>query len=125
MSTIEEFREQREKLNEIVMKYGGLSIKRFYGLDSQVYRQGALPKNTKELLGLVASLVLRCDDCVKYHVIRCHEEGVTSEELEEAVAIGLVVGGSITIPHLRRALQAWDELQGTETSSQKREKGGG
>ncbi|MCR4407772.1 MAG: carboxymuconolactone decarboxylase family protein [Anaerolineae bacterium] len=110
-STIETFKKERERLNEIVMKYSGLSIKRFYSLDSQVYRQGALPAKTKELLGLVASLVLRCDDCIKYHIVRCHEEGVTSEELEEALTIGLVVGGSITIPHLRRAFQAWDELK--------------
>lgn len=110
--TIEDFKEERERLNQIVMRYSGLSIKRFYGLDSQVYREGALPVKTKELLGLVASLVLRCDDCVKYHIIQCHEEGVTSEELEEALAIGLVVGGSIAIPHLRRALQVWDELHG-------------
>lgn len=114
-STIETFKKERERLNEIVMKYSGLSIKRFYSLDSQVYRQGALPAKTKELLGLVASLVLRCDDCIKYHIIRCHEEGVTSEELEEALTIGLVVGGSITIPHLRRAFQAWDELKQAQT----------
>lgn len=93
------------------MKYAGLGIKRFYSLDSQTYREGALPAKTKELLGLVASLVLRCDDCIKYHVIQCEKEGVTSAELEEALTIGLIVGGSITIPHLRRALQAWDELQ--------------
>jgi len=109
--TIEKFRQEREKLNQIVMKYSGSNIKRFYSLDSQVYREGVLPERTKELLGLVASLVLRCDDCIKYHIIRCDEEGVKSEELEEALAIGLVVGGSITIPHLRRALQAWDELK--------------
>lgn len=109
--TIEEFRQEREKLNQIVMKYSGSSIKRFYSLDSQVYSEGALPKKTKELLGLVASLVLRCDDCIKYHIIQSHEEGLKSDELEEALAIGLVVGGSITIPHLRRALQAWDELE--------------
>jgi len=110
-TTIEGFKAERERLNEIVMKYSGLDIKRFYNLDSQVYRDGVLPARTKELLGLVASLVLRCDDCVKYHIIRCHEERVKSEELQEALAIGLVVGGSIAIPHLRRALQAWDELQ--------------
>lgn len=108
---IEEFKAEREELNEIVMKYADLGIKRFYGLDSQVYREGALPRKTKELLGLVASLVLRCDDCIKYHIIRCDEEGVANEELVEALAIGLVVGGSITIPHLRRALKAWEELQ--------------
>lgn len=112
--TIEKFGQEREELNKIVMKYSGSNVKRFYSLDSQVYREGALSRKTKELLGLVASLVLRCDDCIKYHVIRCHEEGVKSEELEEALAIGLVVGGSITIPHLRRTLQAWDELKGAE-----------
>jgi AhpD family alkylhydroperoxidase len=109
--TVERFQIEREELNETVMKYADLSTKRFYGLDSQVYRAGALPRETKELLGLVASLVLRCDDCIMYHIIRCDEEGVASEVLAEALAIGLVVGGSITIPHLRRALRAWDELQ--------------
>jgi AhpD family alkylhydroperoxidase len=108
---IERFSAEREELNEIVMQYADLGIRRFYSLDSQVYRDGALPKETKELLGLVASLVLRCDDCIKYHIIRCDEEGVPSKELVEALSIALVVGGSITIPHLRRALQAWDELQ--------------
>jgi AhpD family alkylhydroperoxidase len=108
---MEDFQEERARLNEIVMRYAGLSMKRFYGLDSQVYREGALPARTKELLGLVASFVLRCDDCVKYHLVRCHDEGVTSEELEEALTVGLVVGGSITIPHLRRAFEAWSELE--------------
>lgn len=108
---IEKFKVEREKLNEIVMKYAGRDIKRFYSVDSAVYQDGALPANTKELLGLVASLVLRCDDCVSYHLIQCHDRGVSDQELEEALAIGLVVGGSITIPHLRRALQSWDELK--------------
>lgn len=115
--TIAEFQEERAALNEIVMQYADLNIKRFYSLDSQAYREGALSRDVKELLGLVASLVLRCDDCIKYHIIRCHEEGVSSEKLVEALAIGLVVGGSITIPHLRRALQAWHELQGSQNSS--------
>ncbi|MGC8838628.1 MAG: carboxymuconolactone decarboxylase family protein [Anaerolineae bacterium] len=106
------FQAERERLNDLVMRYAGRDIKRFYNLDTQVYREGALPRKTKELLGLVASLVLRCDDCVKYHIGRCHEEGVTDEELEEALAIALVVGGSITIPHLRRAFEAWDDLKG-------------
>ena len=109
--TVDAFREERQELNEIVMRYANLSTKRFFSLDSQAYREGSLTRKTKELLGLVASLVLRCDDCIKYHVIRCHEEAVSKEEISEALAIGLIVGGSITIPHLRRAFQAWDELQ--------------
>jgi AhpD family alkylhydroperoxidase len=110
-SRVKAFQGERERLNEIVMRYAGLSTKRFFSLDSQVYRKGALPPKTKEMLGLVASLVLRCDDCITYHVIRCHEEGVSDEEIKEVLAIGLVVGGSITIPHLRRAFEAWDELK--------------
>ena len=108
---IEKFQTEREELNKLVMEYAGLGTKRFYSLDSQAYRDGALPAKTKELLGLVASLVLRCDDCIKYHIIRCHEEGVTDQELEEALFVGLIVGGTITIPHQRRAIQAWDELK--------------
>jgi AhpD family alkylhydroperoxidase len=110
MGDIEKFQQERETLNDLVMKYAGLGTKRFYSLDAQAYREGALPAKTKELLGLVASFVLRCDDCIKYHVIRCHEEGVSSAELEEALFIGLVVGGTITIPHQRRAMKAWEEL---------------
>ena len=117
-SRIKHFSAEREALNETVMRYAGRNIKRFYNIDSQVYHDGALPAKTKEMLGLVASLVLRCDDCINYHLIRCHDEGVTSEELEEAIAVGLIVGGSIVIPHMRRAFQAWDELQ-SEGSSEK------
>ncbi len=106
---IERFRRERSALNETVMRYAGQGIKRYYHLDWAAYQPGALDVKTKELLGLVASLVLRCDDCVTYHVDRCLQEGVTSAELQEALNIGLVVGGSITIPHLRRALQTWDE----------------
>ena len=108
---IEKFQKQRKELNELVMEYAGQGTKRFYSLDSQAYREGALPCKVKELLGLVASFVLRCDDCIKYHIIRCFEEGVSDEELEEAIFIGLIVGGTITIPHQRRAMQAWDELK--------------
>ena len=108
---MDDFQNERDRLDRIVEKYGGQAIKRFYSLDSQVYRDGSLPVSAKELLGLVASLVLRCDDCIKYHVNRCFETGVKDEELEEALAIGLVVGGSITIPHLRRAFEVWDELK--------------
>jgi AhpD family alkylhydroperoxidase len=108
---IEKFKTQREDLNKLVMKYAGQGTKRFYSLDSQAYREGALPTKVKELLGLVASFVLRCDDCIKYHIIRCFEEGVSDQELEEALFIGLIVGGTITIPHQRRAMQAWEELK--------------
>lgn len=110
-SEIEKFEEERRKLNEIVMKYGGKSIKRFYNLDWQVYEEKALSKKTKELLGLVSSLVLRCDACIKYHIIQCHREGVRDKELKEALSVGLIVGGSIVIPHLREAFKVWDELK--------------
>ena len=109
--TIDEFRAERSELNELTLEKASLEIKRFFSLDSQTYREGALPVRTKELLGLVASMVLRCDDCVFYHLDRCHEEGVTTEELQDAFAVSLVVGGSIVIPHLRRAIRAWEELQ--------------
>ena len=109
--TIEEFKTEREALTELTLEKANLEIKRFFSLDSQAYREGALPVETKELLGLVASMVLRCDDCIFYHLDRCHEEGVTTEELQDAMSIALVVGGSIVIPHLRRAVRAWEELQ--------------
>ena len=113
-SRVAKFQADRETLNETVMKYAGRNLKRFYSLDSQVYHAGALNVQTKELLGFVASLVLRCDDCITYHTIRCHEEGVTSDAFEEAVTIGLAVGGSITIPHIRRCMQVWEELNENE-----------
>ncbi len=109
--SINNFEEERERLNRIVTKYGGQPVKRFFSLDAQVYRPGALSGSVKELMGLVASLVLRCDDCINYHLIQCSKSGVSDVELEEALAIALVVGGSITIPHLRRALQFWDEAK--------------
>lgn len=111
MSKAKEFSERRAHLNEIVMRYAGLNTKRFFNLDTQIYKAGALPEKTKEMLGLVASLVLRCDDCISYHLINCQQQGVTDAELEELLSVGLIVGGSITIPHLRRALELWDELQ--------------
>ncbi|NOY23218.1 MAG: carboxymuconolactone decarboxylase family protein [Acidobacteria bacterium] len=109
-TTASRFQKERDELNETVLKYAGKNLKRFYSLDSAVYRDGALPAKTKELLGFTTSLVLRCDDCILYHTIRCFEEGVSTEELEEAVTIGLAVGGSITIPHIRRAMKSWQEL---------------
>jgi ribonuclease HI len=104
------FTAERTRLNELVMKHAGTNMKRFWALDHQAYLDGALPAKTKELLGLVASLVLRCDDCVTYHVMQSHAAGVTTAELEETLNIGLLVGGSITIPHVRRAFEAWEEL---------------
>ena len=105
------FQEKREELNRLVMDFAGKGTKRFYSLDSQAYRNGVLPAKIKEMLGLVASFVLRCDDCIKYHIIRCYEEGVSDTELEETLFIGLLVGGSITIPHQRRAIEAWQALK--------------
>ncbi len=103
-----EWREYRAKMNQRILSEDNLSLKRFFALDTDVYQQGALDGKTKELLGLVASLVLRCDDCVRYHVERCLREGVTPAEMTEALTVALVVGGSITIPHLRRAFEAVD-----------------
>lgn len=112
--SIEAWQAERAELNETTLRRGNLEIKRFFSLDSQAYRPGALDPKTKELLGLVASSVLRCDDCILYHTIRCHEEGVTSDEYAEAMNIALVVGGSIVIPHLRRAMARWDELENSK-----------
>ncbi|MFQ6008541.1 MAG: carboxymuconolactone decarboxylase family protein [Candidatus Zixiibacteriota bacterium] len=108
---VQKFKEERERLNKIVLSRENLDIKRFFALDSAVYREGALDVKTKELLGLVASLVLRCDDCISYHAIRAKEVGTTDEEFDEVMAIGLVVGGSITIPHIRRASQLWEDMK--------------
>jgi AhpD family alkylhydroperoxidase len=110
--SLEQFRTFRETMNERILASGNLEIKRFFALDSRAYEPGALPSKTKELMGLVASMVLRCDDCITYHVVRCKEEGVTRDEFLEAFNVGLVVGGSIVIPHLRRAVATLDELEG-------------
>jgi len=111
---LEAFRRERERLNEKVLAAGNLEIKRFFALDTRTYEQGALSARVKELMGLAASMVLRCDDCIRYHMIRCREEGVTDDEFQEAFAVGLVVGGSIVIPHLRRATDFLDELPGVD-----------
>lgn len=114
LKSLEEFREYRERMNKKILDADNLDIKRFFALDSAVYREGALDRKTKELLGLVASTVLRCNDCILYHLIRCAEEGVTDEELHEALSIALVVGGSITIPHLRYAFEMMEEIRSKE-----------
>jgi len=108
--TLEAFRHFREKMNAAILASGHTTINRFFALDTRTYEAGALPVKTKELMGLVASLVLRCDDCVTYHLVRCREEGVSDAELQDAFAVALVVGGSIVIPHLRRAVARLEEL---------------
>lgn len=111
MSTrLETFRRYREKMNERIRAAKNLSINRFFTLDTKAYADGALDARTKEIAGLSASLVLRCDDCIAYHVIRCKELGMSNAELFEVFNVGLIVGGSIVIPHLRRAVDLLDEL---------------
>ncbi|POY39160.1 carboxymuconolactone decarboxylase family protein [Solitalea longa] len=107
---IEEFNSYRTRMNDRVMETANTNIKRFYALDTTSYAEGALNVKTKELLGLVASMVLRCDDCIKYHLGKCKEAGVNSEEMNETFMIAMLVGGSIVIPHYRRAVEYWDEL---------------
>jgi AhpD family alkylhydroperoxidase len=111
MSQVTEFNEYRKKMNDRLMAEDNKVLKRFFSLDNQTYQSGALDEKTKELLGLVASMVLRCDDCIKYHIGTAHELGVTSEELFEVFSIANLVGGSICIPHTRRAVEYWDALE--------------
>ena len=108
---LNEFKAYREKMNKIIVESGNLDLKRFFALDSAVYREGALDPKTKELLGLVASTVLRCDDCILYHIDRCIEEGMTAEEFQEVMGIALVVGGSIAIPHVRTAFEMFETIR--------------
>lgn len=109
---LQAFHEFRAKMNAKLLSKGNLQLKRFFHLDTQVYTDGVLPARTKELMGLVASAVLRCDDCITYHLLRCAEEGVTDEEFFETFNVVLIVGGSITIPHLRRAVETLEEIRG-------------
>jgi AhpD family alkylhydroperoxidase len=111
LSDLEEFRRYRERMNQRILSTDNLGIKRFFALDTRAYEKGALDAKTKEMLGLVASTVLRCNDCITYHVIRCVQEGITEKEFFEALNIALVVGGSITIPHLRRAVEVFDQCK--------------
>ena len=113
---LQSFRAHREHANARILATSTLATRRFFALDSAVYRADALPSRTKELLGLVASLVLRCDDCVTYHLIRCREETIPRPEIVEAMDVGLVVGGSIVIPHLRRATAMLDALEAEASS---------
>jgi AhpD family alkylhydroperoxidase len=115
------FQTFRSTMNEKLLSKGNLQLKRFFNLDSQVYTPGALPSKTKELMGLVASAVLRCDDCITYHLVQCAEEGVTDEEFFETFNVILIVGGSITIPHLRRAVETLEEIR-TQKKGNKRKR---
>jgi len=114
---VSEFAEFRRRMNERILSEDNQVVRRFFALDTQTYKDGALAGKTKEMLGLVASMVLRCDDCISYHVAECRSAGVTREEFFEIFSVGLVVGGSIVIPHLRRAVDFLDQLEsGSEVS---------
>lgn len=108
---VKEFNEYRAKMNEVILGKQNKVINRLFNLDTNTYAEGALPVKTKEMLGLVASMVLRCDDCIKYHVEKCHEQGVSTDELYEIFAVANIVGGTIVIPHTRRAAEFWEALQ--------------
>ncbi len=107
---VNEFNEYRSKMNDVLLSKDNLVIKRLFNLDSNTYASGALDVKTKEMLGLVASMVLRCDDCIKYHLGKCHEQNITTAELYEIFAVANIVGGTIVIPHTRRAAEYWEEL---------------
>ncbi|MBC7170334.1 carboxymuconolactone decarboxylase family protein [Candidatus Bipolaricaulota bacterium] len=117
MGRREEFFADRERLIALTLRRANLVMKRFFALDTAAYDDGALPRKVKELLGLVASLVLRCDDCITYHIVGSWEAGATGDELMEAMSVALVVGGSIVIPHLRRAAALLDELEAGDEPS--------
>lgn len=108
---IQEFNEYRTRMNELILSKDNLVIKRLWNLDTNTYAAGALDEKTKELLGLVASMVLRCDDCIKYHLGKSHELKVSTNEMYEVFAVANIVGGTIVIPHTRRAAEYWEELQ--------------
>jgi len=109
---LKEFTEFRQRMNERILGHDNQVVRRFFALDTQTYKDGALDLKTKELLGLVASMVLRCDDCISYHIAQCKEAGVNRDEFFETFSVALIVGGSIVIPHLRRAVDFLDRLEG-------------
>jgi AhpD family alkylhydroperoxidase len=114
---VRQFTEFRQRMNQRILAEPNQVVRRFFALDTQTYQAGALDVKTKELLGLVASMVLRCDDCISYHVAQCKEAGVTREEFFETFSVGLVVGGSIVIPHLRRTVDFLDQLEAGQTGT--------
>jgi len=111
---IKEFNDYRTRMNDVILSKDNLVIKRLWNLDTNTYSEGALDVKTKELLGLVASMVLRCDDCIKYHLGKSHELGITTAQLYEVFAVANIVGGTIVIPHTRRAAEYWEELANNE-----------
>jgi AhpD family alkylhydroperoxidase len=111
MNQVEEFNAYRTRMNEKILDADNLVLKRLFNLDTNTYQDGALSAQVKEMLGLVASMVLRCDDCVKYHLGKCHELGITTAQMFEIFAVANIVGGTIVIPHTRRAVEYWEALQ--------------
>lgn len=110
MDIVDDFNTYRSKMNERLLGADNLVLKRLFNLDTNTYEDGALPSSTKEMLGLVASMVLRCDDCIKYHLGKCYELGITTPQVYEIFAVANIVGGTIVIPHTRRAAEYWDAL---------------
>jgi AhpD family alkylhydroperoxidase len=110
---VKEFNDYRGKMNEVILSKNNKVINRLFNLDTNTYAEGALSVQTKEMLGLVASMVLRCDDCIKYHLGKCHDEGITTDQMYEIFAVANIVGGTIVIPHTRRAAEYWEELVNT------------
>src|SRR5687768_7576192 len=110
---VEAFNTYRENMNEVILGKNNLVIKRLWNLDTNTYEAGALDKRTKEMLGLVSSMVLRCDDCIKYHLGKCRELNISTEEIYEVFSVANIVGGTIVIPHTRRAAEYWEELMTT------------
>lgn len=111
MDQVKEFNEYRAKMNEVILGKNNKVINRLFNLDTNTYAEGALSTKTKEMLGLVASMVLRCDDCIKYHLEKCYEQGINTEEIYEIFAVANIVGGTIVIPHTRRGAEFWEALQ--------------
>lgn len=118
MSKVTEFNNYRSRMNDKILAADNKVIKRFFNLDTNTYQDGALSAKTKEMLGLVASMVLRCDDCIKYHIEKCYKLGVTKAEVFEIYAVANVVGGSICIPHMRRAVEFWEALENEKNNDQ-------
>jgi AhpD family alkylhydroperoxidase len=110
-NSVEAFNDYRTRMNDLIFSHNNKVLNRLFNLDHNTYSEGALSVKTKEMLGLVASMVLRCDDCIKYHLGRSKEEGITDEEMYEIFSVATIVGGTIVIPHLRRAAEYWEELK--------------